>query len=75
MKSCCREPATTHRVVNPPDAGNRERYSMPFFVHPYSACDLTVMERFAGPDNPSKFPPITAGELLDERLRVIGLKA
>jgi isopenicillin N synthase-like dioxygenase len=68
-------PATTHRVVNPPDAGNRERYSMPFFVHPYSSCDLTVIDRFVSADDPPKFPPITAGELLDERLREIGLKA
>ena len=68
-------PATTHRVVNPEgDAARRERYSMPFFVHPYSACDLTVMERFTSPEMPPKFPPITAGEYLEERLREIGLK-
>lgn len=68
-------PATTHRVVNPPSAINRERYSMPFFVHPYPSCDLTVKERFVSADNPPKFPPITAGEFLDQRLREIGLKA
>jgi isopenicillin N synthase-like dioxygenase len=67
-------PATTHRVVNPPSAVNRERYSMPFFVHPYPACDLTVMDRFVSEDRPAKFPPITAGEFLDQRLREIGLK-
>ncbi|MES1244940.1 MAG: 2-oxoglutarate and iron-dependent oxygenase domain-containing protein [Acidobacteriota bacterium] len=67
-------PATTHRVVNPPSAVNRERYSMPFFVHPYPSCDLTVKERFVSADAPPKFPPITAGELLDQRLREIGLK-
>jgi isopenicillin N synthase-like dioxygenase len=68
-------PATTHRVVNPPSAGNRERYSMPFFVHPYPSCDLTVLDRFVTPDRPPRFPPITAGEFLDQRLREIGLKA
>jgi isopenicillin N synthase-like dioxygenase len=67
-------PATTHRVVNPPSAVNRERYSMPFFVHPYSACPLDIPERFISPDRPPKFPPITAGEFLDQRLREIGLK-
>jgi isopenicillin N synthase-like dioxygenase len=67
-------PATTHRVVNPPSGEARERYSMPFFVHPYSACPLDVMERFVSADNPAKFPPITAGAFLDERLREIGLK-
>jgi isopenicillin N synthase-like dioxygenase len=68
-------PATTHRVVNPPSAANRERYSMPFFVHPFPSCDLTVKERFVSTDHPPKFPPITAGEFLDQRLREIGLKA
>ncbi len=68
-------PATTHRVVNPPSAANRERYSMPFFVHPFPSCDLAVKERFVSADHPPKFPPITAGEFLDQRLREIGLKA
>lgn len=67
-------PATTHRVVNPPQEKNESRYSMPFFVHPYSACDLTVMERFISKDRPAKWPPITAGEFLDQRLNEIGLK-
>src|SRR4029079_776964 len=67
-------PATTHRVVNPPSGVARERYSMPFFVHPYSACPLDVMDRFVSSQNPAKFPPITSGEFLDERLREIGLK-
>jgi isopenicillin N synthase-like dioxygenase len=67
-------PATTHRVVNPPGGGLRDRYSMPFFVHPYPACPLDVMERFVAPERPPKFPPITAGEFLEERLREIGLK-
>jgi isopenicillin N synthase-like dioxygenase len=68
-------PATTHRVVNAPGSAERSRYSMPVFVHPYSACDLTVMEAFTGPDRPPKYPPITAGAFLDQRLREIGLKA
>lgn len=66
-------PATTHRVANPPAAGNRERFSMPFFVHPYSACDLSVLPRFLAPGEAPHFPPITAGELLAQRLREIGL--
>lgn len=68
-------PATTHRVVNPEgEAARRERYSMPFFVHPYPEVDLTVMERFVSAERPARFPPITAGEFLEERLREIGLK-
>jgi len=68
-------PATTHRVVNPLENAARDRYSMPFFVHPYSACDLTIQERFVSADNPAKYPPITAGAFLEQRLREIGLKA
>ena len=47
---------------------------MPFFVHPYSACPLDVIDRFTSPANPAKYPPITAGAFLEERLREIGLK-
>jgi len=67
-------PAATHRVVNPAENAARDRYSMPFFVHPYSACDLTINERFVSADNPRRYPPITAGQFLEQRLREIGLK-
>jgi isopenicillin N synthase-like dioxygenase len=67
-------PATTHRVVNPAENSARDRYSMPFFVHPYSSCDLTIHERFVSPDHPPKYAPITAGQFLEQRLREIGLK-
>ena len=67
-------PATTHRVVNPPPDANRDRYSMPFFVHPYPACDLAVLERFVSAERPPRFPPVTAGELLAKRLAEIGLE-
>jgi len=75
LSRCTNEvvPATTHRVVNPPDAENRDRFSMPFFVHPRPEVDLTVMDRFTDAENPPKFPPITAGEFLRERLAEIGL--
>lgn len=68
-------PATTHRVVNPTgDSASRDRYSIPFFVHPYPSCDLSVMDAFITDDRPARFEPITAQEFLDERLREIGLK-
>ena len=67
-------PATTHRVANPPPSANRDRYSMPFFVHPYAACHLAVLERFVSAERPRRFPPVTAGELLARRLAEIGLK-
>jgi hypothetical protein len=47
---------------------------MPFFVHPRPEVDLTVMDRFVSAQRPPKYPPITAGEFLDQRLQEIGLK-
>jgi isopenicillin N synthase-like dioxygenase len=69
-------PGTPPTPPTSPSAGTGagERYSMPFFVHPYPACDLSVLERFVSPQRPRRFPPITAGELLESRLREIGLK-
>lgn len=65
-------PATTHRVVNP-EAGreNTTRYSMPFFVHPHSKASLKCLESCQGEGE--KYPEITAGDFLQQRLREIGL--
>ena len=68
-----RIPATTHRVVNPEEGLDSPRYSMPFFVHPYSACSLAVLDAFVTPDQPARWPEATADEYLKERLRQIGL--
>lgn len=65
-------PSTTHRVVNPAEAGE-SRYSMPFFLHPTSATSLAALPSCLANRTPE--PPITAGEFLEERLREIGLKA
>ena len=65
-------PATTHRVVNP-KGENTSRYSMPFFVHPYSSCLLETIPSCVSEDNPEKYPPITAGDFLYQRLVEIGL--
>ncbi len=63
-------PATTHRVVNP--AGpNVSRYSMPFFMHPTLATSLKVLPSCEG--DGAKFPEITAGDYLHERLKAIGM--
>ncbi|HVV86800.1 MAG TPA: 2-oxoglutarate and iron-dependent oxygenase domain-containing protein [Kofleriaceae bacterium] len=65
--------STTHRVVNPADASS-DRYSMPCFIHPRRDVDLTPMasavERTGGI---SRYPSVTAGQYLDQRLREIGL--
>ena len=65
-------PATTHRVVNP-DAGKESeaRFSMPFFVHPHSNASLKVIPSCLG--DGEKWPEITAGDFLIQRLKEIGL--
>lgn len=66
-------PATTHRVVNPSETANVDRYSLPFFAHPRPECDLTVLPAFVTEGCPCRYAPITAGGYLAERLREIGL--
>ncbi len=65
--------STTHRVVNPPDATS-ERFSMPCFVHARRDVDLTPLPScVARTGGVAKFPSVTAGAYLDQRLREIGL--
>ena len=67
--------STTHRVVNPPrELWNTSRFSIPFFLHPKSAMDLSALKECIDDKHPKAFENITAGEYLDERLREIGLK-
>ncbi len=67
--------STTHRVVNPPrDLWHTSRFSIPFFLHPKSAMDLSALADCVDKAHPKKYEDITAGEYLDERLREIGLK-
>jgi isopenicillin N synthase-like dioxygenase len=63
-------PATTHRVVNPAGA-NVSRYSMPFFMHPRSEVSLRCLPSCVG--SGVRYPEITAGAFLEQRLREIGL--
>lgn len=66
--------STTHRVVNP-DNDRSRRFSMPCFIHPRSEVDLSPLAScVAQTGGVEKFPHITAGEYLDQRLREIGLK-
>ncbi len=62
--------STTHRVVNPDDEGST-RFSMPFFVHPRSEVDLAPMKSLSSAGE--KYPRISAGEYLHQRLAEIGL--
>jgi isopenicillin N synthase-like dioxygenase len=65
--------STTHRVVNPGDSTS-ERFSMPCFVHARSEVDLSPLPScVARTGGEAKYPKLTAGEYLDQRLREIGL--
>lgn len=67
--------STTHRVVNPPrESWHVPRLSIPFFLHPVSAMDLSCLDSCVTVDRPLAYEPITAGEYLNERLAEIGLK-
>ncbi len=65
--------STTHRVVNPRDATS-ERFSMPCFIHARADVDLSPLPScVARTGGEGKYPRITAGEYLAQRLREIGL--
>jgi isopenicillin N synthase-like dioxygenase len=65
--------STTHRVVNPGDATS-DRFSMPCFIHPRKDADLTPLpSTLARTGGTARFPAISAGDYLEQRLREIGL--
>jgi isopenicillin N synthase-like dioxygenase len=65
--------STTHRVVNPGDS-RAERFSMPCFVHPRREVDLTPLPGcVARTGGAARYPSVSAGEYLIQRLREIGL--
>ncbi len=67
--------STIHRVVNPPkELMKTSRFSIPFFMHPRSEMDLTVLDSCVDTDNPKLYDDITAGAFLHQRLAEIGLK-
>ena len=57
--------STPHRVVN---SSGKERYSMAFFLDPNPEADVSCLPTCMGPDNPAKYPPITGGAYLKQRL-------
>ncbi len=66
--------STIHQVVNPDrELWGTSRFSIPFFMHPVSDMDLSVLENCITEEQPKQFEDITAGEFLTQRLREIGL--
>ena len=66
--------STSHRVVNPtPDRASKARYSMPFFLHFRSDFLIDPLKETVAAGEQPKWPPITANDYLQERLREIKL--
>jgi isopenicillin N synthase-like dioxygenase len=66
--------STSHRVVNPtPDRASHARYSMPFFLHFRSDFLIDALPQTVPAGEQPKWPPITANDYLQERLREIKL--
>ena len=66
--------STSHRVVNPtPDRASKARYSMPFFLHFRSDFLIDALPETVPAGEQPRWPPITANDYLQERLREIKL--
>jgi isopenicillin N synthase-like dioxygenase len=62
--------SNVHRVINPPAekrAGSR-RMSMGYFLHPNYDAEIACLPTCAGPDNPPRYPPVRAGDMMRQKL-------
>lgn len=67
-------PSTTHRVINPSaERAPFPRYSMPFFLHFAPDYLIDTLPSCISAERPKRYPPITAQDFLQERLREIRL--
>ena len=61
--------STLHRVVNPPRGEDRaERLSIAFFHQPGHDAEIRCIETCHGPGNPIRYPPVTYGDYLFEKV-------
>ena len=61
--------STLHRVVNPPRSeGRAERLSMAFFHQPGHDAEIRCIETCHGPGNPIRYPPVTYGDYLFQKV-------
>jgi len=63
--------STLHRVVNPPSALRQasRRQSLVFFHNPNPDAVVECLPGCCAPDNPPRYPPITAGEFIAQKSR------
>ncbi len=59
--------STLHRVK--PKIGQKERFSVVMFVDPDSATSVSVLKSCIRGDKPAQYPPITAGEHVQQRIQ------
>ncbi|MEQ8516434.1 MAG: 2OG-Fe(II) oxygenase family protein, partial [Chromatocurvus sp.] len=61
--------STMHRVINPPPEGrNRSRLSVAFFHQPDFDAEIRCIPTCTSPDNPVRYPPVSSGEWVLEKL-------
>ncbi len=58
--------STLHRVQ--PKIGQQARYSIALFMDPDSKTEVSVLDHCVSETNPAKYPPITAGEHIQQKL-------
>ena len=58
--------STRHRVLNPPSASG-DRLSFCHFIEPNYDAVIECLPTCQGPDQPAKYPPITAGDYMLEK--------
>lgn len=54
--------SSPHRVVPFGDSHRRDRYSVVLFYSPHRDTVISCLEPCQSPENPAKYPPVTAGE-------------
>jgi isopenicillin N synthase-like dioxygenase len=62
--------SNVHRVVNPQAeqrSGSR-RMSMGYFLHPNYDAEIACLPTCAGPDNPPRYAPVRAGDMMRQKL-------
>ena len=62
--------STPHRVVPRPAAMKNGRLSIAFFSDPDPDVVIEAIPSCVSEENPAKYPPITAGDYIAERIRV-----